>query len=193
MEQSDERPLFEYVLSLDIKLKKHQYADFIRALSPIIKEVFQKIIEKGLNIDINNLCIRRRGENFYRWNEKNLANCPDIKNILEAGYSGFAYNTPVYSSHLFVIINRLIEDEDIKNTVTALRVVEENVRNIAAHEIVSVDSKFIEEKSGLPANQIIREIRKAIGYAGINNKGKFYDSYEEMNDMIIQIIKKSAK
>lgn len=71
VEQRTERILFEYVLSLDIKLKKRQYADFIRALSPIIKEVFQKIIEKRLNISINNLCIRRRGENFYRWNEKN--------------------------------------------------------------------------------------------------------------------------
>ena len=60
IKSSDYRRLFEYALMLEIKLKKHEYADFIRAISPLITDLFRKILKAQLNIDIDRYVDRKK-------------------------------------------------------------------------------------------------------------------------------------
>ena len=41
---SSERKYFEYALSVGIKLKKEEYADFVRAITPLIVDLFEMIL-----------------------------------------------------------------------------------------------------------------------------------------------------
>ena len=50
VKDSSIKKFFEYALSLDIKLKRGEYADFIRAISPLLAGLFEKILEKQAGI-----------------------------------------------------------------------------------------------------------------------------------------------
>ena len=82
------------------------------------------------------------------------------------------------------------EDINVINVVKNLRNVEQSVRNIAAHEIVSVTEDFIQKKTGeYTSKQIIDYIKEALGYAGININKNDYNSYKQMNEDIKSRIK----
>ena len=46
VKSGNERKYFEYALNLDIKLKRKEYADFIRAISPLIADMFEIVLKK---------------------------------------------------------------------------------------------------------------------------------------------------
>ena len=188
---SNVREYFEYILSLDIKIKKKQYADFIRAISPIIKDIFILIINKHLKIDIySELCDNNNKSRKYVWSEEKLNKHEEILKILQAKYkNNFKYGD-LSADHFKYIILETVKNKDIKEVVENLRSVEERVRNIAAHEIVSVTENFIKERTGgYTSKQIINDIKKALAYAGINISNEDYNSYKQMNEDIKSRIK----
>ena len=202
VKSSDERKYFEYVLSLDIKVKKEQFGDFVRAISPIIEDIFEKIMEKQVGINIKqDLCDEQKynEEIVFKWSEKKLKTSAkdnkaniirEIDKILNENSPNFKYGGFVYSSQLVPIIMTMVKDSNVRNVVENLRSVEQSVRNITAHEIVSVTETFIQKKTkGYTSKQIINDIKKALGYAGINISANDYDSYKQMNEDIKSRIK----
>ena len=195
IKSSDERKYFEYVLSLDIKVKKKQYADFIRAISPIIKDMFIMIINKELKIDVyKDLCRYKGGK--YVWKEEKLKKHENILKILQTKYKNQFKFSDVSPDHFKFLILELVKEQDIKDVVENLRNVEQSVRNITAHEIVSVTEDFIQKKTkcrkkpeGYTSKQIIDDIKKALAYAGINISANDYNSYKYMNEDIKSRIK----
>lgn len=189
------RKYFEYVLSLDIKVKKTQYGDFIRAISPIIVDIFAIIINKWLNIDVyKTLCIFEKG--MYKWDEEKLKRNSEINSILQKRYNNkFKYNE-VYSSHLIKIIGdkKIIKKinntkyNDIVNICKNLRNIEGKVRNQASHQIVSITDEFIKTKAGYNSEEIVDKIKQALEYSGINIEESHWNSYEEMNKLIIKTL-----
>lgn len=191
VQSMDERKYFEYVLSLNIKIKKRQYADFIRAISPIIKDIFILIINKHLKIDIySELCNYDNKNGKYVWSEKKLKKHEEIFKILQAEYkNNFKYGD-LSADHFKFIILEMVKTQDIKEVVENLRRVEKRARNIAAHEIVSVTENFIIERTGgFTSKQIINNIKKALAYTGINISNEDYNSYKQMNEDIKSRIK----
>lgn len=195
IKSSDERKYFEYVLSLDIKVKKGQYGDFIRAISPIIKDMFIMIINKELKIDVyKDLCRYKGGK--YVWKEEKLKKHENILKILQTNYKNQFKFSDVSPEHFKFLILELVKEQDIKDVVENLRNVEQSVRNITAHEIVSVTEDFIQKKTkcrkkpeGYTSKQIIDDIKKALAYAGINISANDYNSYKYMNEDIKSRIK----
>ena len=57
---SSDRKYFEYALNTDVKLKRGEYADFIRAITPLIVDLFELVIKKELKIDINKYCDQKK-------------------------------------------------------------------------------------------------------------------------------------
>ena len=195
VQSMDERKYFEYVLSLNIKIKKRQYADFIRAISPIIKDMFIMIINKELKIDVyKDLCRYKGGK--YVWKEEKLKKHENILKILQTNYKNQFKFSDVSPEHFKFLILELVKEQDIKDVVENLRNVEQSVRNITAHEIVSVTEDFIQKKTkcrkkpeGYTSKQIIDDIKKALAYAGINISANDYNSYKYMNEDIKSRIK----
>lgn len=76
MKASSERMLFEYALGMQIKLKNGEYVDFIRAITPILVDLFELVLKVQCKIDINNYCkwiTKRDGTKLRRWDIKNCA------------------------------------------------------------------------------------------------------------------------
>ena len=80
---------------------------------------------------------------------------------------------------------------EIYSDASVLRLVEENARNIAAHEIAAVDEKWIKQKTDHTPQQIQQTIRRLIdGITDISTEfsKRLWKSYEEMNAFICSLI-----
>lgn len=69
-----------------------------------------------------------------------------------------------------------------------LRYVEEKIINTAAHDIVSVTEKRIEERTGFLPEKIIHMIQKLFSYTEIKIKKEYWNSYDSMNNEILKKI-----
>ena len=68
-----------------------------------------------------------------------------------------------------------------------LRMIEERVRNVAAHEIVSLSEERIKKMTeGKDTGEIMRLLKEAFKYTGIGVSSQDWNAYEEMNEKIIQ-------
>ena len=60
------------------------------------------------------------------------------------------------------------------------------VRNLAAHQIISVTDETIRQRTGFTTTQIMDMIKRLFSYTGISVKKDYWDSYDQMNDLIIE-------
>ena len=187
------RDIFEYALNLKNKLERREYADFIRAITPLFLDLFLRVLQDECAVPIHNY-IGRDNHNSLVWN--NLQNGSEVKNILDNAYGGHfrvATNyrpTYVQSDHLVALIKSKTSAAELVNAVDQLRLVEIKVRNIAAHEIVSITDHKINNLTGLTGEGIMELIRKVFTYTSMYDNGLNWDSYREMNEKIIEAVSK---
>lgn len=189
LRSGDGRSDFEYALILDVKLKRGEYADFIRAITPLIVDLFEVVLKKQCRIDVNSYCSMKK--KVREWDEMKLHGT-DVLRKLEAGYSSGKFKTgPVYSDHLKILIEAYSRESQLKQLAEKLRDVERKIRNLAAHEIVSIKDGTIKELTGLTGNQIMNMIKDIFAYTGIDVKREYWNSYDDMNQKILEIMEKS--
>ena len=179
--------LFEYACVLEIKLKKEEYSDFIRGITPLIVDIFEQILKTKMNINVELLCDIRNGVKI--WNIGKLKN-NDIFDILNNSYikKGGIKEGPVYSHALAHIIRAKSNDNILKSKVDEIVNVEQNIRNLAAHQIVSVTDKWFVDKSGKSPEEIMNIIRYLLVQAGVGVKKEDWDTYDVMNDKIVRYL-----
>ena len=189
--ETEKRSCFEYALVLDTKWKSGEYTDFLRALTPLIADIFEMVLKQQFSVDINKYC--RSGKNKVRkWDEGKLENT-EILNILNKNFDfPFRYGA-ISSQHLIEIIDeKAQEGSKLKITLDNLRSIEKNIRNLAAHEIVCIKDENIKEKTGFMSEEIMEMIKDAFKYTGINARKEDWESYDHMNKYIINIIDSKA-
>lgn len=178
---------FEYALQLHVKQKKKEYTDFVRAITPLLVDIFIMILRQEGGVDVLACC----QEGKMKWDERKLKqDYPEVLQILDEAYSwcgGFRVS-PVYSDHLTKLAKHYIKNEKIVSLIVSLRNVEESVRNTAAHEIVSLSELKIKKLTGYDTEEIMTMIREAFKYTGIGVNAKAWNSYEDMNERIICLI-----
>ena len=189
VKSGDERKYYEYMLSLIIKKKKHQYADFLRALTPLILDLFSLILTNECKIKLDDLTYIDKKNGGVKWDKTKLSNLrPDIDSILMNEYQYFNYNY-VLSDHLKSIITALVPDNvKLIELIEKIRSVEVSIRNLAAHQIISVDDSVICKKTGFNSSEIINMLIDAFKFTKINIKKEYWNSYDDMNDRIIKSI-----
>ena len=180
---SSERKYFEYALSVAVKLKKEEYADFIRAITPLIVDLFEMILKKQCNIDINDYCEDNKS-NIRKWSSKKLEGT-QVGEILNREYQNRFQAKDVYSIHLKILIENISEDKHLIQLINHIRAVEESVRNLAAHQIVSITDEVIRQKTGFTSAQIMDMIKELFSYTEITVKKDYWDSYDQMNKLIL--------
>ena len=175
----NERKYYEYALSVQTKLRKEEYADYIRSLTPLIVGLFELVINHEFQIDIEQYC-----SSNGRWSRSALAGT-ELLSVLESTSSdGFKYGF-VYSVHLKNIITYYSNDPVLTEITNNLRSVEENVRNLAAHTITAITKDIIIKKTGFQPTKIMADIKRLFNYTGINVRGDYWNSYDDLNDVII--------
>lgn len=184
-----ENEITNYLRCLDLKVKKEEYADFIRAITPLIVDLFENILASDTcgNFRLKDYTAVDK-KNVEKWNISKLSNdFPDIISALDSKFGGRFNGGNVYSIHLVEIINKRASDNKLSDICCKLRSIEENVRNITAHEIVSVNDKWIHKRTGgYYSADIIKLLYDAMCYTPIKPPRDFFNSYDKMNELLIK-------
>lgn len=187
---SSQRKYFEYALTIDIRLKRGEYVDFIRSITPIVVDLFEMILKKQCGIIVDDYCeqYKRAGQWKRMWSAKKL-NGTEVGKVLNSHYQKMGKRfeaKDVYSEHLKILTDHFSSDTHLKQLMEDLRNVESNIRNLAAHEIVSVTDETIKNLTGFYGRDIMSKIRELFGYTEISIRKEYWDSYDEMNRKILE-------
>ena len=182
--ENEKKVLFEYMLALDLKVKRGEYADFIRAITPLGVDLLEIVLEQSCDIDIT----RYYKQNNQRiWDKNRLVG--EILDILNQKFYPFRYG-PVYSAHLLEIIQKKCTDTLMVQRIQELVNIEQNVRNVAAHNIVSVTPEWIKERTGKSVDDIFWILKYVCEQIKINTRKENWNSYDSMNKRIIDELDK---
>lgn len=185
---SSERKYFEYALNIDLKLRRQEYADFIRAITPIVVDLFEAILKKQARLNVDDYCIyKMKDGNLERhWSIRKMKGTK-VEEIFNMKYKPFREN-PVSSHHLVNLIEYLVKYPHLVQLSKNVRKIESHVRNLAAHQIVSITDEVIIEKTGFSAQKIMDMIKELFDYTGMNIKPNYWNSYDDMNKKILEIM-----
>lgn len=176
--------IIEYLLNLDIKLKKCQYADYIRAITPVILDVLLAYMKKNFRIKENDFCIRKNNNIWYISIDKMKRKSPEILGILQKRYNNLREN-PLSSEYVSAIILAKENNSKIYSAVEKLRNIEKKVRNYAAHQIVAITEESIQKDADIEPHKIIKLLELLAINGGIDLKEEYWSSYDRMNEKII--------
>lgn len=171
----------EYLLVMQKKLCKKQYADFIRDVTPIFFSLAKRILKKECNLEIEDICNNRNG--IWRISVDKL----NTKNIIP---ESFWNKEPAISAY---IILKIIEQKSLSNQtinyMRDIRLVEEKVRNFAAHEITDVTEEKIRKETGFKPEEIMGKIFKLAKISGIHISDEDKKAYDRMNKRLLDLLK----
>ncbi len=190
VQMEKQQKIFEYALVLQLKVKRQEYADFIRGLTPLVVDLLEDIAEKECGIDLQDCCMVRKKENTLYWSKKKLQQ-QGLLEMLNEEYQaqGGFREGPVYSNAIAKIIVKKGRNQMMCSKVEEMVVIEHSVRNIAAHEIVSVTEEWIQKRTGKTVKGIFELVRQLVFYAGIKVENKAWDSYDQMNERIADCLR----
>lgn len=171
---------FEYLLMLKIKLNKGGLADFVRAVSPVLTDMFELYLENKCNIDI---------ESYYTGKQKaKLSRSllpPDLLQVLDQEYAsnrGYEDMEPCAANLYPLVVAK--GDSKAREIATKLRSVEQKARNIAAHEIVAVTEAWLKARVGFGSQDVFTLLKDFLTLS-IAIPRNAWDSYECLNETII--------
>lgn len=182
--------LFEYAANLFIKTEKGEYADFIRGLTPLILPLFVRVLkcQSPEHIDIRRNytragCSGGNQNDNLKW-EQGALNGTELQRVFDQCYDNFRYGY-VESDHIKNLIVNLCADPQLTELVESIRSVEGSIRNMAAHEMISVTPEKIQRLTGFTYQQIIGKVKAVFPYAGVNVKAGCWNTYQDMNNIIL--------
>jgi CRISPR type III-A/MTUBE-associated protein Csm6 len=189
-----DRQLLEYVLYLQVRLKKGQYADFIRGITPIIVNLFELILKDSFYIALEDYCSNDRNKwiwDYDKLEDSGLLDVLDKYYVKRGGFNGAV----VYSEHLVAIIGSKTQDKALRKLINRIHSVEEKIRNVAAHDILPVTDDVIRKRTGVRSNKILDDIKTLFHYTHFPDtyewwsSGIQWKSYDRMNEMIKEHIR----
>ena len=198
VKESSKSSIFEYALTLYVKMYRREYGDFMRAISPLLTDIFEAILKNNCGIDIHRYCNEyQNGDSRLVVNKLNgteegreiltvLNNCDDFR--------GDFKDSSLAAGNLKPILVHFLKDESVKTSVTKMRAIESRIRNMAAHQIVSITDDKIKSLTsdalGTPMTikQIFDEIKKLVVAAKVPIKKADWGSYDIMNNKIEELL-----
>lgn len=179
IKEGDKRPIYEFVLGLRLKLTRKEYADYIRGISPVISDLLLLSLKKFAGIDIRNYTYSRETGDY--WNLDALRKNPELHQALAEISEKISF---VSTHQLSNLMDRFCQNPVVKKSAAEVREVEIKVRNIAAHEIISIDDTFIKTKTGHTPEKILKLILSLMQANQIEVKDEQMTVYERMNEYI---------
>ena len=182
---NDIKNAYEYILNLQIKLYKGEIADFIRGISPVLTTMFEIYLKEQCNVDIKSYykTMGPRSRKVLKLSRDYLP--PDLLSALDDSFNGYRDSAP--SAAIISPLISLKGDVRAAETANKLREVEELARNIAAHEIVAINEKWIKQKTGYEALDILKLLKEFLSYCVAIPKDA-WKSYEQLNKAILSIL-----
>ncbi len=188
VKEGNKKKIFEYALVLQLKIRKQELADFIRGITPIVVDLLEDILKKECGIVLKDCCREKKSKedgkkSVLMWNRNKLKKL-GLLDRLDREYKGYFREGNVYSRHIKDLISFKSSDSKLIKKAEEIVEVESNVRNMAAHEIVSVTDEWIRKETGKTSQQILEIIKYLLIKSGINVKDEYWNSYDKMNEDI---------
>ncbi len=189
---NNDRELIEYILQLQIKVARGNYDDFIRAITPVIVMLFERVLKKQCHINITDYC---KDLDKNQWDKEKLKENEESKkidDILNKSFLNFNYKY-VSSIHLKELIVNLSHSERLNKIVENLRDIEEKARNKAAHTMVSISQDMIKKWTGRKCEEILEYMKQLLMFLMPDVKEDIWLSYDNMNQTICSVIEKEVQ
>ena len=187
----------EYFMIVDLKVRKREYLDFLRALTPLVLEVFYDMAYKSLGTDLTKYT---SPNDKYFWNNRRLAGSKiDGKFDQQPKYhkrdgarpmmGGTFPKSHVLSWHISNLSENLSRDEELVRRTIKIRAFEENVRNIAAHTMTSFTKEQIKKETGWTPEDMVKELLSYImDYTSIPADHSSLTVYDDINSRLINLL-----
>ncbi|HCT91221.1 MAG TPA: hypothetical protein DF613_07565 [Lachnospiraceae bacterium] len=182
--------IVEYYLWLSIKVKREEYADFLRGITPLLVDVFESVLRKQCGIELPSLTYEDSKKRIRGWSEGKLRKHPEILETLKYKYKekgGFRMG-PVNSDSLNALLQAYCNDEATRRNADLIRGVEETIRNMAAHQIIAITKTRIQDLTGEDPESILRALRGLILVFFNGDRDILVHSYERMNENLIALL-----
>lgn len=141
------RSIYEYLLYLGVRRERGELMEFLRGLSPVLTDLYYAYLKIVCKIDAKeNFCDYDEKNKLYQMKAQKLRDYdPKLLDHCEGALNSAFRDSDLSGNNLSFLIGYYSEDEDLKTNVRRLQAYERNLRNKAAHEIVCVNEKWIEE------------------------------------------------
>lgn len=179
--QEREMQEFEYLLVMQKKLQKKQYADFIRDVTPIFYSLSEKVLEKNCGLKFADIGERQEND---AWN---LSIQKLNKNGIKC-HKNWSDHTNISSYVILIILRQTCKNTKILDLMEKIRVVEREVRNLAAHQIIGVTHEWIRKRTDFEPKEIMDMLFELAGCAGLHVSKKNRDVYQVMNKRLIELL-----
>lgn len=187
--------IFEYIALLYIKVKREEYADFVRAISPVFFRLEEQVLTKAGVFDIDKYTYHPKDRNKEVKKSKKILIRKWKKDAVDADEKlrealNLRWDELVNTSHYERIISKLNlnVDEKSRSLVRGIRDAEENIRNIVAHNMIPVTDDIIKLNSGKSSQEIFKEIKKLADLSGVPKMNRVEETYDELNKRIIGLL-----
>ena len=189
-------PFFEYILSLQGKLRRDDYDGMLRAISPAVSELMVETLRIKCNLTITDYCHITKTKNqsnspkSYRWDEQKLNFSDQGKDILAIVKAASSNRTLSFitNDQLLLLISKRSDSSsdsmrDLYTTLLRLRGIEETVRNIAAHQITKITDEWIKENCNLSSAEILKLLKTTLEDLELA-RNQDWAAYERMNECL---------
>lgn len=187
VERSDHWAIFEYLMVLKIKIAKEEFADYLRAISPLFFVLMERAIKNsGFPLDdyqYSSLNRSTRTE-IKRWRTAETNTQPIFEEITGRD----SYDRVVGTEDYFKLINSLDVRGEIKALANDLRQIEKDVRNPAAHAIAQITDSLIKRCTGFTAEQIFAKIKRLTVLTGVSITDEDLCTYDRLNEKIAELL-----
>lgn len=186
----NKRDIFEYILYLQLRQKQGNYADLIRGITPVILNLLEECLMTNCKIDLKDYCVeKRKGSGQLFLSKEKLEKSEEgreIQKILEAEFSGEIREEFYKSAQIYPILQAKTSDAELGFILEKLRSIEREVRNVTAHQMVSVTEEWIQKMVKMSSKEIVNLLKRLAVYSGIPVKKEYWNSYDDMNALLVE-------
>lgn len=169
---------YEYLLAMQVKLERKQYADFVKDITPIFYSLAERVLKKYCGLSFSDIGEKRKDK--WELSQEKLD---------KLGISlGIYRREKIYTHHILKIMEKKCSDSNVLKLMSDIRSVEDKVRNLAAHEIVGVTKEWMEKRISFTVEDVMDKLFQLAVDAGISISNKERNVYKRMNEELIKLL-----
>lgn len=187
IQQGDKIALFEYLLWLDIKIRRNDISDFVRGITPALYHLSLIYLKDKCGIDLKHYA-DSKGK-LWRKSFENDEKGAELLYKLDLNYQPeFKDGSYINSDICIYLISEYAEDIDVISPFTELREFETKIRNPIAHDIVKIDVEWMKKLTNNEPKVIWNQF-KYTAEKTLKIATPDWKCYDRMNDLIKNEIK----
>lgn len=187
IQQGDKIALFEYLLWLNVKMRRDDISDFVRGITPALYQLSFIYLKDKCRIDLKQYADEKG--RLWRENFESDEKGKEILGKLDLNYQpAFKDGGYINSDICIYLISEYAENIDDITAFTELRDFEFKIRNPISHNIVKIDVECMKKLTQTEPKFIWNKFKHVAGKT-FKITPSDWECYDRMNDLIKNEIK----